>query len=152
MYRSVREGYGCYSHQPKSVRGQYGSVRVGYGKYGRLHVEATLGNLSRPTAYVEAACQHNYPVCPLIAHIYQRRHPVNFQPQLKRCSVLINPRPHQRRHPVNFQPQLKTLHINYSSFAPRKLQPQTESCYNPPADNTSHRGISLLCVSINCPE
>ena len=44
VYRSVREGYGCYSHQPKSVRGQYGSVRVGYGKYGRLHVEATLGN------------------------------------------------------------------------------------------------------------
>ena len=23
--------------------GQYGSIRVGYGKYGRLHMEATLG-------------------------------------------------------------------------------------------------------------
>ncbi len=134
----------------------YGDSTVVYGRDTGSMVgymwKLLYGNLSRPTAYVEAACQHNYPVCPLIAHIYQRRHPVNFQPQLKRCSVLINPRPHQRRHPVNFQPQLKTLHINYSSFAPRKLQPQTESCYNPPADNTSHRGISLLCVSINCPE
>ena len=27
----------------QSVQGQYGSIRVGYGKYGRLHVEATLG-------------------------------------------------------------------------------------------------------------
>ena len=27
----------------QSVRGQYGSIRVGYGKYDRLHVEATLG-------------------------------------------------------------------------------------------------------------
>ena len=27
----------------QSVRGQYGSVRVEFGKYGRLHVEATLG-------------------------------------------------------------------------------------------------------------
>ena len=69
VYRRVREGYGCYS-EPKSVWGQYGSVRVGYGKYGMLHVEATLGNLSRPTAYVEPACPHNSPVCPLIAHIY----------------------------------------------------------------------------------
>ena len=67
---SVQKCKGCYSHQPKSVRGQYGSVRVGYGKYGRLHVEATLGNLSRPTAYVEPACPHNSPDRPLIAHIY----------------------------------------------------------------------------------
>ena len=50
VYRSVQEGYGCYSHQTKSVHGQFGSVRVGYGKYGRLHVEVTLHNLSRPTA------------------------------------------------------------------------------------------------------
>ncbi len=41
VYRSVRDGYQCYSHQPKSVRGQYSSIRVGYMKYGRLHVEAT---------------------------------------------------------------------------------------------------------------
>jgi hypothetical protein len=40
---SVQKCKGCYSHQPKSVRGQYGSARVGYGKYGRLHVEANLG-------------------------------------------------------------------------------------------------------------
>ena len=39
---SVRESYGLHSHQPKSVRGQYGSVRVGYGEYDRLQVEATL--------------------------------------------------------------------------------------------------------------
>ena len=43
-YRSVRESYGLHSHQPKSVRGQYGSVRVEYEKYDRLHVEATLGH------------------------------------------------------------------------------------------------------------
>jgi hypothetical protein len=29
VYRSVTEGYGCYSHQPNSVQGQYASVRVG---------------------------------------------------------------------------------------------------------------------------
>ncbi len=41
VYKTVREGHGCFSYQPKSVRGQYGSVRVGYGNSFRLHVEAS---------------------------------------------------------------------------------------------------------------
>jgi hypothetical protein len=44
VYMSVREGSRWYSYQPESIRGQCGSVWVGYWKYGRLQVDATLGN------------------------------------------------------------------------------------------------------------